>query len=231
MSGLEEIGELPGFIPGYGAQVAQRDLDQYTDLGIDSPSVSASWFGTANGGTAASAVAITLLNQNADWPRNIYYNLSGVSGGTFGGTFVANLIDQFGVPVTESVYVNGTTTAGVYGTAIAMKFLSGSFTSQGSSGGSAGTAQIGFGTASNGSAQSNWFGLLTKIAGTADIKTITWVSTNTATTLNKGTNLGTLVNTSTHSFQGTSGVAVTDHYKVIMKSTYDNNGKGQMSNL
>ena len=237
MSGLGETGELYGFVQG-GAQVAQSDLDQYDVVAIDSPSVSASWFGTCNGGTAASGPAITLINALADYPRNIQYTCTGVASGTFGGTFQVNYIDQFGVGGQEKVTIasaaNGGTT---YGTAIVAKFISGTFTSQGSSGGSTGTAQIGFGTAANGSAQSNWFGLMTRIAGTSDVKMITWINSTTVTTLNKGTAIGTLVaydsngSLPSSAFQGTSGVAITDHYKVVLKPTYNNIGKGLMSAL
>lgn len=231
MSGLASNGGLPGFVAA-GNQVSQKDIDQYYNVQIQNPSVSNSWFGTANGGTAASPVAITQTNLNSDYPRNAYYNVPGVASGTFGGTFTANWIDQFGSPVQETVAVaNAAPAVGVYGTAIVQKFISGTFTSGGASGGSTGTAQIGFGTASNGSAQSNWFGLLTKVGGTSDLKWIRWINNGTPTTLNKGTAIGTLINIVTHSFQGTSGVALTDTYDAFIKPTFDNTEYGTMSGL
>lgn len=228
MSGLAEFGELPGFAFG-GAQVAQRDIDQYVDIQVNNPVANTGWFGTSIGTTNA---ALVLVNQLADWPRNFVYAVNGVSNGTFGGTFTVNGIDQFGQPFTESVTIGTAVNGGtVYGTTIASKFISGSFGTTASAGTFVGTASVGLGTAANGSAQSNWFGLLTKIAGTSDVKMITWCNNGTTTTLNKGTAIGTLVNTTTHSFQGTSGVAITDRYNVIFKPTFDNAGKGTMSNL
>ena len=112
-----------------------------------------------------------------------------------------------------------------------MKFLSGSFISQGSAGTFIGTANVGMGTVANGSAQSNWFGMLTKLGGTGDVKNIMWNNNGTATTLAKGTAIGTLVNTTLHGFQGTSGVTITDHYKVVVKPSFDNSTLGTMSGL
>lgn len=232
MSGLGEIGELPGFAFG-GGQVAQKDVDQYYNIQVSNPSISASWFGTFSGGTAGTNNPITQLNQVVDWPRNAFYSIPGVASGTFGGTFTANFIDQFGNAVTEKVVVASAAPAvGVYGTAIVTKFLSGTFASQGSSGGSIGTASIGFGTTTNaGTSQSNWFGLMTKVGGTNDLKFIHWVNNGTTTTLNAGTALGTLIDITRHAFQGTSGVQITDIYDVILKPTFDNTGKGTMSRL
>lgn len=230
MSGLRGLGGP--LHPGDGRQVSQSEIDQYYNVQIQNPSVSTSWFGTANGGTAAATQALTQTNLNSDYPRNAFYTVLGVASGTFGGTFVANWIDQFGSAVTETVVVaNAAPAVGIFGTAIVQKFISGSFTSGGASGGSAGTAQIGYGTTENGSAQSNWFGLLTKVGGTADLKWVRWINNGTATTLNKGTNIGTLINTTTHSFQGTSGVAITDTLDAFLKPSFDNNAYGTMSNL
>lgn len=230
MSGLRGLGGP--LHPGDGRQVAQNEIDQYFNTQIQNPSVSSSWFGTVNGGTSSGAQAIVQTNLNSDYPRNAFYTVLGVASGTFGGTFVVNWIDQFGSAVTETVAVaNAAPAVGIYGTAIVQKFVSGSFTSGGASGGSAGTAQIGYGTATNGSAQSNWFGLLTKVGGTADLKWIRWINNGTATTLNKGTNIGTLINITTHSFQGTSGVAITDTLDAFLKPTFDNNIYGTMANL
>lgn len=232
MSGLGEIGELPGFTFG-GAQVSQKDMDQYYNIQVSNPAVSASWFGTFSGGTAGTNNPITKLNQLADWPRNVLYSIPGVASGTFGGTFTCNYLDQFGSAITETVVIPSAAPAvGIFGTAIVMKFISGTFASQGSSGGSLGTASIGFGTTTNaGTSQSNWFGLMTKIGGTNDLKLVHWVNNGTTTTLNAGTSIGSLVDTTRHAFQGTSGVQITDIYDVILKPTFDNLGKGTMCRL
>lgn len=202
--------------------VGLDEIDQQIQIEVQNPGVSLSWFGTCNGGTASAGPAVTLLSQYADWPRTPVYSCVGVSGGTFGGTFVANWLDQFGSQVQEKVVVASAANGGtVYGTVIAMKFISGTFTSQGSSGGSAGTAQIGVGTVGT----SNYFGLLTKIGGTADC-VIRWFNNSTPTELNKGTNMGSLIDTTRHAFRGTSGVATTDRYLVFVKSTYNTAMKG-----
>lgn len=230
MSGLGELGLNYSFATGV-SQVSQRDLDQYDQVTVQNPVANFSWFGTASG--TGGAAAMTLINALPDWPRNLAYSITGVANGTYGGTLTANFYDQFGVLTTEVVAIGTAVNGGtVYGTAICGKFVSGSFGGTiASSGTFVGTASIGLGTASNGSANSNWFGLLTKIAGTADVKNIVWGNNGTVTTLNKGTAIGTLVNTTSHSFQGTSGVAITDRYTVYLKPTFQNEGKGTMSAL
>lgn len=230
MSGLNE--NFPGFGPGYPGAVAPRDIDEYHIVNLSNPSVDRSYFGTVAGGTVSVSAALTLLNTFGDSPRNAYYSTNGVAAGTFGGTFSASFLDQFGQTVSETVVVpSGTGIQGVFGTAIVYKFLSGTFQSQGSSGGSAGTASIGYGTTENGSAQSNWFGLFTKVGGTGDLVNIRWVNNGTPTGVNQGTNLGTLIDATRHAFQGTSGVAITDSYVVTLVPTYDNAGKPAMAGL
>lgn len=226
MSGLGEIGGE--YINAIGArQVAQRDIDQYDFIAIDTPSVNFGWFGTVSSATASAAVV--LVNQMPDWPRNIVYSVTGVAGG-MGGTFTAAGVDQFGVTFTESVTIGSANGGGTaYGTAICAKFVSATFSPIGLGGTAIGTSSIGLGTAAG--ASGNYWGLLSKIAGTADVKSIIWISTSTPTTLNKGTNIGSLVNVNSHSFQGTSGVAATDHYRVIFKPSFNNEGKGTMTAL
>ena len=237
MSGLGEQGGLPGFVTA-GQQVQARDLDVIVDIGVDSPSVSNTWIGTAAGGTNAQAKALVIINQYTDWPRNLLYSVVGTN--DVGGSWTVNGLDQFGNAITETAGFGtkaaGTPAGSVFGTAIFSKVTSGTFTFAAGSAGN-GSAQLGFGTLSNGSAQSNWFGLLYRIKGTADVKNITWITTNTPTTLNGGTSFGTLVgfdgngSLPSNAFQGTSGVAVTDHYKVLLKPTFDSVGKGPVVNL
>lgn len=237
MSGLGEIGGLPGFNFS-GAQAAPRDLDEYKLLSVDSPSVDNKWIGTAAGGTNAQAKALVLINAVCDYPRNLLYSVVGTN--DVGGTWTVNGYDQFGQLVTETAGFGtkaaGTPAGSVFGTVIFAKVSSGTFTFAVGSAGS-GSAQVGFGTVTNGSAQSNWFGLNTKIAGTSDVKRINWITTNTPTTLAAGTALGTLVGYQGNgslpdsAFQGTSGVAVTDHYKVTIKPTFDNTNKTPIAGL
>jgi len=208
-----------------GVSVQQKEVDQYVDLQVNNPTTNTAWF-SAGTSTGTTVQAMVVTNVLADWPRNAAYAFTG---GTSGGTITANWIDQFGVPVIETVSLGSVAGGGTtYGTAIVAKFVSGTVFPNTST---TGTYTLGFGTLANGSAQSNWFGLLTKIAGTSDVKNIGWCNNGTQVALNKGTAIGTLVNTTTHSFQGTSGVAITDRYNVILKPTYDNTYKGTMSGL
>lgn len=231
MSGLGELGGLPGFNTG-GMQIQQKDEDQYNILSVDNPVVSNTWFGTMAGGTNAQTKALVKINQTADYPRNALYSVVGTN--DVGGTFTINGVDQFGQAQTEvagfGTAAAGTPAGSVFGTVIWAKILSGSFTFASGSAGN-GSAQVGVGTVTSGTFQNNWFGLMSKIGGTGDVKLITWIANATTTTLNGGTALGTLVNVARHAFQGTSGVATTDHYKVVYKPTFDNTGKGTQSAL
>lgn len=225
MSGLTKF--LPGFGKGYDGQVSQADIDQYDYISIDTPSVNFGWFGTSTSATASSPAV--LVNQLPDWPRNIAYSVTGVAGG-MGGTFTGFGTDQFGLYFSETVTIGSAAGGGTaYGTAIAAKFGGGTFSPSGLGGTAVGTFSFGLGTAAG--TAGNYFGLLTKLGGTGDVKSIVWISTSTPTTLNKGTSFGSLVNTTSHSFQGTSGVAATDHYRVIMKPSFDNSSLGTMSGL
>lgn len=223
MSGLGELGGLPGFVMS-GAQVSQKDIDEYDQNSLQNPSVDSAWFGAGTvAGTAVTAIA--LKNQQGDYPRNALYSFTG---GTTGGTITGNFIDQFGNAVSETVSQGSGAAGSVYGTAIVGKFLSGTVSPNTST---TGTYTIGYGTLSNGSAQSNWFGLMTRIGGTSDVRNIRWVNNGTPTGLNKGTSYGTLIDLTRSAFQGTSGVAITDAYTTTVKSSYDNTSKGIMSAL
>jgi hypothetical protein len=224
MAGLKQ--HFPEFLQA-GNQVDPSDIDSYTRVSVGNPSTSATWFGTATG--TNTTASITLLQALPDHPRNLYYTVSGISSGTYGGVFTANITDQFGQVITETITiataVNGGTT---FGTAIVARVNSLAFATTASSGTFIGTANVGFGTLSNGSAQSNWFGLLDKIGGTGDIKSMIWINNGTTTGIAKGTNLGTSIQVNPPSFQGTSGVAITDSYRVVLKSTADNSGTGSV---
>lgn len=231
MSGLNEQGELYGFVQG-GAQVAQRDIDQYQQIQVDNPAVDVKYIGTAAGGTNAQAKPLVLINQFPDHPRNLIYSVVGTN--DVGGTWTVNGFDQFGKAVTETAgfgtKANGTPAGSVFGTIIWGAVMSGTWTFAVGSAGN-GSAQVGFGTVENGSAQSNWFGLLSKIAGTGDVQMLTWINNGTPTGLAAGTAFGTLISASQHAFQGTSGVALTDRYRALTKPTFDNAGQGTMCNL
>lgn len=226
MSGLAE--HFPEFAFA-GNQVAQNDIDQYDQVTVNFPSVDGSFLGTVSG-TVTAATAVTKRNILLDWPRNVKYAVNGINAGTYGGTFTATYIDQFGQGTTETVAIPAAANGGtVFGTAIAYKLISATFISQGSAGTFIGTAAIGAGTGIG--ASGNWFGLLTKIGATGDIKLIRYNNNGAGTVLGGGSLQGTNVSVANHAFQGTGGVLVTDQFTVVLKPTFDNTSKGTMSGL
>lgn len=225
MSGLNEIGGLPGF--NVGQQVAPRDIDRYEVLSTGVLSISSTWFGTAAAGTSTQAKAYVVINKYADHPRNALYAVAGSS--DMGGTWVVNGFDQFGLPKVETLALattaNGATTAG---TVIWGHIDSGTFTTTSGALGN-GTPKVGvaIGTASG---QAFKLGLLTKIAGSADIKSITWTTQSVTTTLNGGT-FGSFADATNHAFSGSSIMAGSETYKVILKPSFDNSGKANLAGL
>lgn len=228
MSGLNE--HFPEFAFS-GNQVAPRDVDRYEQYIVWGPSVDTSFIGTVSSATAAAV--LVFKNAYPDYPRNVSYSVTGGASGQ-GGTFSLAGLDQFGGTVVETVAIATANGGGTtQGTQIFAKFGAGTYSPNGQAG-STGTAAIGFGTASG--ITGNWFGLPTKISGTGDVKRIVWITTNTPTTLNGGTAIGTLVSASggtrpQHAFQGTSGVQITDRYVVTFKPSFDNGGKPNLTNL
>jgi hypothetical protein len=223
---------LKKFFPEFtfaGAQVSQSDIDQYDLVALQNPSVAANWYGTAKGTGTAGTVAIGITNILADWPRNIYYSITGIAAG-LGGTFTSSLVDQFGNTVSESVGFATTASGGsVYGTVIAARYISGSLVFATNNATTVATVAVGLGT--NTGTAGNYFGLLSKIAGTSDVKNITWINSTTATAMGGGSALGSLVSTTMHAFQGTNNLLTTDGYRVIFKPTFDNSAYGTMCNL
>lgn len=229
MSGLGE--RFPEF-QAPGALMTPNEMDRYEQYIVWGPSADTSYIGTVSSATAAAVWVFK--NVYPDYPRNVSYSVTGVAGG-MGGTFSLSGQDQFGGSVTEAVTIGSAAGGGTtQGTQIFAKFGTGTFSPAGLGGTAVGTAAIGFGTGSG--ITGNWFGLPTKIGGTADVKRIVWVTTNTPTTLNAGTAIGTLVSAvggtrPQHAFQGTSGVAITDRYVVTFKSTFVNLGKPNLTGL
>ncbi len=165
-----------------------------------------------------------------DWPRNVKYAVNGISNGTYGGTFTCSYLDQFGSAITETVAIGTAVDGGTtFGTAIVYKFIGGTFKSQASAGTFIGTASIGAGTTLG--ASGNWFGLLTKIGATSDVKLIRYNNNGAGTVMGGGSLQGTNISVAQHAFQGTGGVLVTDQFSVLLKSTYDNTSKGTMCAL
>jgi hypothetical protein len=227
MSGLGE--HFPAFQFG-GAQVAPRNIDRYEYINTGILSISATWVGTAAGGTSTQAKTLVLINKLLDYPRNLLYSCVGTN--DMGGTWVVNGIDQFGQVIQETV-TNGTVAAGtpafaVAGTKIFAEVKSGTFTvTTGAVG--AGSARIGVAVGTAGTLAFK-LGLLSKIEGSTDVKSITWVKENTVTTLNGGT-IGAYVDTTNHAITGSAVMGGTESYKIIMKPTFDNLNKTNLAAL
>ncbi len=224
MSGLGEIGGLPGFNTG-GQQVQPADIDRYERINTGILSISATWFGTAAAGTSTQAKAYVIINKYADYPRNALYAVAGSS--DMGGTWVLNGFDQFGVGVTETVAIGTAANGGtVAGTKIWSHIDSGTFTFTTGDLGS-GTPKVGVAIGTAGTTAFK-LGLLTKIGGSTDVKSITWTTQNVTTTLGGGT-FGAFVDTTNHAFSGSSIMAGTESYNVILKPTWDNKGKTNLA--
>lgn len=224
MSGLRE--HFYEFVQS-GGQVTPNEIDEYKKLNTGILSISSTWFGTTAAGTSTQAKPLVIINAIPDHPRNALYAVAGSS--DMGGIWVVNGKDQFGGAVTETVAIgtatNGGTTAG---TTIWGIVASGTFTfTTGDLGSGTPTMGVAIGTAAG---KLFKLGLLTKIGGTADVKAIQWSTQGVSTTVNGGT-IGALVDATNHTFSGSSIMAGTEQYTVLMKSTYDNGGKANLSGL
>lgn len=209
MPGLER--DLPGFA-NRQFRVTPDQLDRYETYQVTYPTTSATWFGTTTVGTALTARALVLINRTADYPRNLAASVTGSA--DIGGTFVVNGYDFYGNVISETLTIgttaNGGTTAG---TNVFAVVTSGTFNLNATSVGN-GTPRLGVDTIGT----TVKFGLPARIAGSADVKAITWLANGTNTTVNGGT-IGAL--SDKHFFRGTANVAATDIYVVLYKPTYN----------
>lgn len=223
MSGIGEAGGLPGFMES-GYRATPNELDQYAVLNTGILGISATWVGTAAGGTSTQAKALVIINKLLDHPRNLLYSQVGTADN--GGTWVINGKDQFGYSITETVG-SGTVAAGTPGFAIAgtkifAEVSSGTFTTAtGASGAGSPRLGVAVGTAAGAAFK---LGLLQKINGTADVKSITWIPSNVVTTLNGGT-IGGFVDVTNNAFSGSAIMGGTEAYRVTLRSTFSNLGK------
>ncbi len=228
MSGLRESNYQ--FVQA-GGQVTPNEIDRYERINTGILSVSATWVGTSAGGTATVAKPLVLINTLLDYPRNILYSVVGTN--DIAGTFVTNGFDQFGQPVTETVTQTGTVAAGtpafaIAGTTIWGKVTSGTFTAISTTVG-LGSARWGVAVGTSGTTAFK-LGLLTKIAGSTDVKAITWTKEHVTTTLGGGT-IGAYVDATNHAFTGTAIMGGTEQYQVLLKSNFDNSGKPNLTLL
>lgn len=202
-----------------GNKVTPDEQDKYTRTYIIHPTASATWFGTAAAGSAGEAVAFVMLNQQADYPRTPLVTVTNSSGSICVGSAYIVGTDQFGKTLTETIALSGTQTTLKAGTGIYKTITAGTVT-YGTATEEDGTATLGVAIGTT-SGQVARFGLGQKLGAAGDVKMITWINNGTATGLSAGTIISTLVSTTSHSFQGTKTVAVTDTYAVEMLSSYN----------
>jgi hypothetical protein len=197
-------------------RVTPDEMDYVYTYTVTYPSVSATQVGTCSGGTSTQARALVITNKVLDYPRSLLASVVGTN--DMGGVFVVNGKDQFGNVIQETFTMAtaaaGTPAGSAAGTKVFSEVTSGTFTVATGAVGS-GSARLGVGTV----AASNLWGLPVKIGSTADVKQISWINNGTFTVINGGT-IGSYVGTAAHTFVGTAGVAVTDIYRVRVRSTY-----------
>lgn len=227
MSGLGE--RFPEFQQAKH-QVAPSEIDRYEQYTIIHPSISATALGTVTSATANPAFVFD--NVRPDYPRNVLFSILGVAGG-MGGTARVVGKDQFGVTQTETLAVGSANGGGsVAGTVTFAQLTAATLTGIDGLGGTAvGTARLGYaiGTATGLVAR---FGLPTKIGAIADVKRITYTSQGVGgTALNGGTIDSSLVDLTNHHFKPGRIMAGTEVYALTIKSTFDNLGKPNLTNL
>lgn len=199
----------PAFQSNAGFQITPDEIDRYEQFIILHPGVGTATVGTASGSGASGA--ITLLQTNMDYPRNLQVIATGLV-----GTVVINGQDQFGGTLTETI--SGGTSVG---TSVFARIGTATYTKPAS----AGTIEIGYAIGT--SAASPLFGLPFRVGSTADVKTATWIDNDVAKQLNvNGAAPGITVNTNTHSvrIEVSGGIAAADSFVIMAKPSYNASG-------
>lgn len=214
-----------------GNQATPDELDRYEQYVVINPSVSATWVGTAAGGTSTEAKALVLINKNLDYPRNLLYGMVGTADN--GGTWVVNGKNQFGEVIQETVG-NGTAAAGtpafaVAGTKIFAQVTSGTFTVA-TGGVGLGSARLGV-AIGTGATTKAYLGLPSKIGAVTDVKMISWSKEHVQTTLNGGTVTSSFVSTANHAINGSAIMGGTETFVVLFKPTADLSGTVNQASL
>lgn len=208
-----------------GYKVSPDEVDRYEQYVILNPTTSATWIGTASGGTSTQAKAYVLTNVRLDYPRNLSVSVTGTA--NIGGSAYIVGKNQFGVTINETIGFGtaaaGTPAAANEGTKVFASVSAGTFTYAGVGNGS---ASLGVGTTEG----SVVFGLPTKIKSTSDVKLITWSKENVVTTFGGGT-LAAQVSTAQHAIVGTAALGGTESYVVLFKTTYDAQNEANQANL
>ena len=148
-----------------GNKVQPNEIDRYEvySLKIEAPIIS--WFGTVVGDGTAGDKALTLVNKLAPYPTSVEARFVGASG-TTKGTATINGKDQFGVSISETLSLASGSAGTVIGTKVFMEISSGSA----ELGTASGSCVVCPGTAGT----TTLLGLPIKIAGSTDLKLLTW---------------------------------------------------------
>lgn len=203
---------------GFGlTRVKQSDIDEYYQYCIMKPAV-----GTADivGVTVGTSLIGTVAINYPDYPRSLLVGWADASGTTFVGTAVITGSNQFGKNISET-FVNTTGgTTNVQGTKVYAYV--GTLTLSHAAGAAGDSVTVGYGIAA-GTAK---FGLPNKVAGSADVRRVTWVD-------NGSTKQGTAtIDHANHAFLPKNAVSATDDYVVTMRANYvtDDDHECEMTN-
>lgn len=222
MSTLKSQGGVPG-VAFSSYKVAPDEIDRYELVACNLPTVNASWFGTAVG-TQTTTPTYGVINKIADWPRNLSVIVSCANGSVAGGTMVFTGKNQFGISQTESVAIVSAADGGTTeGTKVFAEVSSASVT-MGTGNAGAGTVKVGPGLTGT----TALFGLPCKVAGSTDLRLLTWKSNGTTITTNGGT-IGQYVNTTQHAIIAPATVGGTTAFTAWVKPTYDSSNEVEVA--
>ena len=226
MSGLGE--RFPDVQTGE-VQATPNEIDRYELYTIIGPMMGTFSWGTGVG-TSTQSPTIVFNQAMADYPRNVEVKIVPASGSITGGTVTITGKSQFGVTQTETFAI-GTAVNG--GTAVGTKVWATFSTAVGTLGTSdAGNGTITIYPASTGTTA--LFGLPTKVAGSADVKLMTFGSTGVAKPVNGGT-IGAFVDTTVHAIKAPNTITTPagnpTWIQVWYKPTYKNTQKTNLTGL
>lgn len=200
-------------------KVFPAEFDQDQQYIIANPSISPTFVGTI-GGTQTVTAAVTIVQANLDYPRNVVGGISAASGSARGGNIVVNGFDQFGNVISETITISPANGGGTTnGTKVFAKVSSGTA--------NFGTGDAGAGTATIGAAISGTprFGLPARLGGTSDLKRATWLDADTSKMLNVnsvGTSATANVEDSSVLISVAGGPVAADSFVITYRSSFKN---------
>lgn len=155
-----------------GNKVQPNEIDRYEVYSLSFAAPVISWFGTAIGDGTAGDKDLTLVNKLAPYPTSVEARFVGAAGTTKGTATITGK-DQFGVTISETLSVASGSAGTAVGTKVFMEISAGSA----ELGTAAGSCVVCPGTAGT----TTLLGLPIKIAGSTDLKLLTWSHGDTQT--------------------------------------------------